>query len=407
MINDLYNYIVEQLLNNDFAAGAAIASMIGGMMYYLKTIPVQVYNAVKRRIVYSVMLDESDNIYKYLNEWLYREYSSYFRNVKVKSQRQFDEDDNLVGCKISFEQYHDDFIFWYKNFPIKLSKQTEKMEGAYDKYNFEIGRFHLSTFFNKKIINSLLKEVESYYSTSVIKENKISIYRHVAASYSWDHFKDIKPVSLNNIIQPKSVKEPIIQTVNNWRKNKERLKDKGISLSLCLLFDGAPGSGKSSMVLALAYEYNMNVYTLNLNSIVSLNSLHQAVSNIPSNSIVQIDEIEDVYEGREAKNKDCKIPFSGFINILSGSMTNDNVLFILTSNDISKLDPALTRPGRVNLISTFVVPDVNMINEYVSKFFDTDCNLTNITNMPTSMSQLEELCIAYINDYEGLINKLK
>jgi chaperone BCS1 len=49
-----------------------------------------------------------------------------------------------------------------------------------------------------------------------------------------------------------------------------------------------------------------------------------------------------------AKDDRFGVTLSGLLNALDGFSAPDNVLFIMTSNQIEALDPALLRPGRID-----------------------------------------------------------
>jgi chaperone BCS1 len=49
-----------------------------------------------------------------------------------------------------------------------------------------------------------------------------------------------------------------------------------------------------------------------------------------------------------AKEERNGVTLSGLLNALDGFSAPDNVLFIMTSNQIEALDPALLRPGRID-----------------------------------------------------------
>jgi len=49
-----------------------------------------------------------------------------------------------------------------------------------------------------------------------------------------------------------------------------------------------------------------------------------------------------------AKEDRFGVTLSGLLNALDGFSAPDNVLFIMTSNQIEALDPALLRPGRID-----------------------------------------------------------
>merc|ERR1712217_61971 len=63
------------------------------------------------------------------------------------------------------------------------------------------------------------------------------------------------------------------------------------------------------------------------------------------------------------------LSFSGFLNALDGLGAPDDVIFILTTNFPERLDPAVRRPGRIDLHVSFHAPSREMAAEYFSVFY--------------------------------------
>lgn len=405
MITDIYNYLLEQILNNQFAQGGIVIGLMTSCLYYLRVIPIGIFNMIKRKIVYSVtIIDSYDGYYSCFNQWLYDNYSKSFRNVKVKYKGYW-SDNNTITRNIELEQYIDNFTFWYKGWPIMISKVVEKKESTYNKEDAEIGKFTLTTVFNIKILNDLISNVIKHdiYKKSITRKSKSYCWNN---KQGWEYRKTFEYLNENNIILDDNVKSGILNKYYSWKSDKEILKLKGIDLGLTYMFYGAPGCGKSSMASLLAVINKCNIYYLNLNSVLDLDTLDRAITQIPDESILLIEEIEDVYKGREQVDPNCKIPISGLLNIMSGTIAKKNLIIILTGNSIENLDSALIRPGRIDYFAEFNKPTKELVVKYINMFYSIDCKLTDIKNLPESMAQLENWCVGNLHSYDNLINKL-
>ena len=108
----------------------------------------------------------------------------------------------------------------------------------------------------------------------------------------------------------------------------------------------------------------MSIYAINL---VHFNdrSLVAAMNDVPQNSVILFEDIDCMKSGdarpkletstneTQAKTSGAKedrngVTLSGLLNALDGFSAPDNVLFVMTSNQIEALDPALLRPGRID-----------------------------------------------------------
>jgi ATP-dependent 26S proteasome regulatory subunit len=108
----------------------------------------------------------------------------------------------------------------------------------------------------------------------------------------------------------------------------------------------------------------MSIYAINL-AHFNDRSLVGAMNDVDQNSVILFEDIDCMKSGdartqqesvvRESQSKSLGakedrsgVTLSGLLNALDGFSAPDNVLFIMTSNQIEALDPALLRPGRID-----------------------------------------------------------
>jgi chaperone BCS1 len=127
---------------------------------------------------------------------------------------------------------------------------------------------------------------------------------------------------------------------------------------------GPPGTGKTSLVSGLAAHFGLSVYCVNLTEFND-RSLMAAISQVPRNSVLLFEDIDCMKGGqkrespvKELTDSDGKanttgagnngVTLSGLLNVLDGFFAPTGVLFMMTTNRIETLDPALLRPGRID-----------------------------------------------------------
>lgn len=120
------------------------------------------------------------------------------------------------------------------------------------------------------------------------------------------------------------------------------------------MLEGRPGTGKTTLIYALASALDMSVAILNFNTQVDDNVFIKAMQRLPENSILVLEDVDCLFEERK-KNEDQRslITFSGLLNILDGLMHKDGLLTFMTTNYKNRLDSALIRPGRVDKVYHF------------------------------------------------------
>lgn len=133
-----------------------------------------------------------------------------------------------------------------------------------------------------------------------------------------------------------------------------------------VLFLGPPGTGKSMTAEALAAESGISMAALgdfrgmfvgqserNLSRILSLiESLHPV--------IIFVDELDQAFPAREAASHDGGVDsriFGRLLAFMSDPEHRGKILWVGASNFPDKIDPAMKRPGRFDLVLPFLLPD--------------------------------------------------
>jgi chaperone BCS1 len=111
----------------------------------------------------------------------------------------------------------------------------------------------------------------------------------------------------------------------------------------------------------------MSIYAVNLTELND-RTLKVAISSVPANSVVLFEDIDCMKAGNrrpetgEWADKAIQplgnekadpadrfgVTLSGLLNVVDGFHAPENVLFVMTTNKIEALDPALLRPGRID-----------------------------------------------------------
>ena len=150
----------------------------------------------------------------------------------------------------------------------------------------------------------------------------------------------------------------LVKEIKHWKVSEDWYKARGIPWRRGWLLHGLPGTGKTSLVRAIAEDFDLPVYIFDLATLFNNElqaSWQKMLTNVPC--IALFEDIDSVFEGRENK-VGGHLTYDCLLNCLDGMERADGTLLIITTNRLEKLDPALgipssqisSRPGRLDRV---------------------------------------------------------
>jgi chaperone BCS1 len=156
----------------------------------------------------------------------------------------------------------------------------------------------------------------------------------------------------------------------------------------------------------------MGVAILNLSTMKTDNQVFRAISNLPPNSILALEDVDcatEVVKTRKEEDDDEDNPLpkygislSGLLNGLDGITTPDDALFFMTTNFPEKLDSALIRPGRVDVHEVFGLMDTKHQQQMSKLFFDEPISRAE----PISPASMQNILISNLHNRQAALDAL-
>jgi len=207
-------------------------------------------------------------------------------------------------------------------------------------------------------------------------------------------------------------KEAVRNHVNFFLTRKDWYDKKGIPYTLGFMFHGEPGCGKTSSIKAISNISRRHIINIQLSQIKSKEQLRHLFFNdeihvydgmktekfiIPVHErlfvIEDIDAMGDAVLRREFKKPEVQKPvkhsvedawmdkhkeedeaepldLSFLLNLLDGTLEADGRMLAISSNHPERIDRALIRPGRIDMIVNFKKCNAEILNQMVNSFYD-------------------------------------
>uniref|UniRef100_A0ACD5T6P0 Uncharacterized protein n=1 Tax=Avena sativa TaxID=4498 RepID=A0ACD5T6P0_AVESA len=227
--------------------------------------------------------------------------------------------------------------------------------------------------FHKKHKEKALKEYLPFIvaTAKAIKhgERSLSIYMNEDTD-DWAPMELQHPSTFSTLAMDQTQKQSIVDDLDRFIKRKDYYRRIGKAWKRGYLLYGPPGTGKSSLIAAIANHLRFDIYDLELTGVDSNSDLRRLLVGMTNRSILVVEDIDCTIElmqreeqdedkekakskskDKEKKKAEDKVTLSGLLNFVDGlwSTSGEERIIIFTTNYKERLDPALLRPGRMDM----------------------------------------------------------
>ncbi|MQL76648.1 hypothetical protein Taro_009044 [Colocasia esculenta] len=176
------------------------------------------------------------------------------------------------------------------------------------------------------------------------------------------------PATFETIAMDPDLKRAVMEDLQRFVRRKDYYRKVGKAWKRGYLLYGPPGTGKSSLIAAMANYLKFDVYDLELTEIRCNSNLRTLLVATANRSILVVEDIDCTIELEDRKKeammavemgrqgggrmyREERVTLSGLLNFMDGlwSSCGDERIIVFTTNHKERLDPALLRPGRMDL----------------------------------------------------------
>lgn len=346
-----------------FAGGIGLAS-IGAVAAFGRKGLIIAAGAARRRLLVNVEISKQDPAYPWILAWLSqpREHPGFIasRITRIHDLSVTTTSSTKSGGALSGGSGPAHFFLQpgYGRHVIKhgsayIAVNREKHNTA----NMNTGEPHeilqLTTLWtHRHVFEAVFSEAHALAAKA--HEGKTIVYS--ARGLEWAPLGDPRTKRpLGSVVLDEGVKEEVVADVNDFLTRQQWYIDRGIPYRRGYLLFGPPGSGKTSFIQALAGELDFSVAMINLSEMgMTDDKLAFLLTKLPKRSILLLEDADAAFVNRRQRDVDgyngATVTFSGLLNALDGVAAGEERIAFLTTNHIDRLDPALIRPGRVDMM---------------------------------------------------------
>lgn len=360
--NNLWKMYAEMMKGNPVIGGAFTLYGMGVFTYVFKSIPSRIIAYIKYQFTVGVAIHNNDMLFNYACDWLEKG-NKVFRCKSFTAMMLQGRAKNSVLISVG----NGNHIFFHKGRPFWLSRIEKEAQNTTDRKE---SLFVSTIGWKPDSIRDFLQEVIPQPKA----ESDTAIFTF-ADSY-WYSSTSKTRRKLDSVVLTDVNEKLIRDHITQYNNSQEWYRQHRIPWRTGIILEGPPGTGKSTLSLALAGEFDCSLFMANLSG-MSDDRLMKMFKGLPPKSIMLIEDIDSYGIAKSRKKVKAKVAgddavtgskkpeaadddkdegeklfgsLSGLLNAIDGICSTEDRILIATTNHLEKLDPALIRPGRFELI---------------------------------------------------------
>lgn len=344
MIDNFLHTLQAQFQNQLFVGGLALG-LVGVLVAMLRNLPGLLWTHGRRLIVATAVIDSRTNLFDALVVWLndlpFGRKSRFFTVIQANADPDDDASQNGMP-RLLYSPAPGFHFFWYQGHLMWMERDVSVNLQVVDTLKIHV------LFGKRDFVAGLFEDV--------LKRTYAGLSNHTMLFTvdNWaDNWKqsDARPRrAIDSVVLDGQIRQQLLDDVQSFFAKRSWYAQIGIPWRRGYLLYGPPGTGKTSVAFALAGELHLNLCCLSLtNPKLNDQTISTLLQKTPARSLILIEDVDAFFTARRKQDDRIEVSFSGLLNALDGVAAQEGRIIFLTTNHRELLDPALIRPGRIDV----------------------------------------------------------
>ncbi|KNA25601.1 hypothetical protein SOVF_005180 [Spinacia oleracea] len=222
----------------------------------------------------------------------------------------------------------------------------------------------------RRVLRPYLQHIHTVSDDIDHRVRDIRLYTN--SSTGWKTVPFSHPATFDTVAMDSDLKVKVKSDLETFLKSKQYYHRLGRVWRRSYLLYGPSGTGKSSFVAAMAKCLSYDVYDLDISKVSGDSDLKFLLLQTSPRSLILVEDFDKYVAAKNnsAPSSSAAVTISGVMNFMDGVVNSccEERVMVFTMTAKEDIDPAILRPGRVDVHIYFPLCDFNNFKNLASNY---------------------------------------